>query len=164
MEFVIRSYARSLRLTGASLLIIAGFIPPLGGQGAQAARGNRAEEPGSSQENSSPDQKKENPLPIPPKSKIDTKHDWTAGSRTVHYTATAGTLLINDDHNKPSPAFSMSLTPKMAFPRNPVPSLSSATAALDRPASGCTWGRSRATHRLKPASSVEFGSERDSPH
>jgi len=32
---------------------------------------------------------------------VETKHDWTAGSRTVHYTATAGNLLINDDHDKP---------------------------------------------------------------
>jgi len=39
--------------------------------------------------------------PIPPETKSDTKHDWTVGSRTVHYTATAGTLLIKDDAEKP---------------------------------------------------------------
>lgn len=33
--------------------------------------------------------------------KVETKHDWTAGSRTVHYTATAGTLLIRDEEEKP---------------------------------------------------------------
>jgi carboxypeptidase C (cathepsin A) len=29
-----------------------------------------------------------------------TNHDWTAGGRTVHYTATAGNLLIRDDQDK----------------------------------------------------------------
>ena len=36
-------------------------------------------------------------LPIPPETKSETKHDWTAGARTVHYTATAGNLLIKDE-------------------------------------------------------------------
>ncbi len=38
-------------------------------------------------------------IPIPPETKSETKHDWT-GSRTVHYTATAGNLLIKDDNDK----------------------------------------------------------------
>jgi carboxypeptidase C (cathepsin A) len=40
-------------------------------------------------------------LPIPPETKSETKHDWTAGSRTVHYTATAGNLLVRDEKDKP---------------------------------------------------------------
>ena len=40
-------------------------------------------------------------LPIPPESHVDTKHDWTAGSRVVHYTASAGILLVNDEKEKP---------------------------------------------------------------
>jgi len=40
-------------------------------------------------------------LPIPPETKSETKHDWTAGSRAVHYTATAGTLLIHDEKDQP---------------------------------------------------------------
>src|SRR6202789_1210455 len=40
-------------------------------------------------------------LTIPPETKSVTKHDWTAGGRTVHYTATAGNLLIRNDDNKP---------------------------------------------------------------
>lgn len=40
-------------------------------------------------------------LPIPPETKSETKHDWTAGSRPVHYTATAGNLLIRDEKDKP---------------------------------------------------------------
>jgi carboxypeptidase C (cathepsin A) len=39
-------------------------------------------------------------VPIPQETSAVTKHDWTAGSRTVHYTATAGNLLIRDDQNK----------------------------------------------------------------
>ena len=37
---------------------------------------------------------------MPAETKVETKHDWTAGSRTVHYTATAGTLQIKDDEDK----------------------------------------------------------------
>jgi carboxypeptidase C (cathepsin A) len=44
------------------------------------------------------DKKKE--LPIPAEAKVETKHEWTAGSRPVHYTATAGTLYVNDEHDK----------------------------------------------------------------
>jgi carboxypeptidase C (cathepsin A) len=43
----------------------------------------------------------EGELPIIPETKSETKHDWTAGGRTVHYTATAGTLLINGDPGTP---------------------------------------------------------------
>jgi carboxypeptidase C (cathepsin A) len=44
--------------------------------------------------------KKDAPLPIPAETKSETKHDWAAGSRPVHYTATAGNLLIKDDEDK----------------------------------------------------------------
>ena len=40
--------------------------------------------------------------PIPPETNSVTKHDWTAGGHTIHYTATAGNLLIRDDENKPN--------------------------------------------------------------
>ena len=46
------------------------------------------------------DAKKDGALPIPAETKVETKHDWTAGSRPVHYTATAGTLQIKDDEEK----------------------------------------------------------------
>jgi carboxypeptidase C (cathepsin A) len=46
--------------------------------------------------------KKDSTLPIPPETKVQTQHDWTAGARPVHYTATAGTLLIRDEDNKPN--------------------------------------------------------------
>ena len=44
--------------------------------------------------------KKDGALPIPAETKVETKHDWTAGARPVHYTATAGTLQIKDDEEK----------------------------------------------------------------
>lgn len=43
----------------------------------------------------------EGELPIPPETKSETKHDWTVGPRPVHYTATAGTLLLNGDPGTP---------------------------------------------------------------
>ena len=41
-------------------------------------------------------------LPIPAETTSVTHHDWTAGTRPVHYTATAGNLLINDDEGHPN--------------------------------------------------------------
>jgi carboxypeptidase C (cathepsin A) len=49
-----------------------------------------------------PEQNKENTLPIPAETKSETQHTWTAGARPVHYTATAGNLLIRDDDNHPN--------------------------------------------------------------
>jgi carboxypeptidase C (cathepsin A) len=41
----------------------------------------------------------EGSVPIPPETTSVTKHDWTAGGKTIHYTATAGNLLLKDDKN-----------------------------------------------------------------
>jgi carboxypeptidase C (cathepsin A) len=41
-------------------------------------------------------------VPVPPESSSVTKHDWVAGGQTIHYTATAGNLLINDEKDKPN--------------------------------------------------------------
>jgi len=47
------------------------------------------------------DAKKDDPgTPIPPETSSVTKHDWTAGGQTIHYTATAGNLLLHDDQDK----------------------------------------------------------------
>jgi carboxypeptidase C (cathepsin A) len=59
-------------------------------------------EPGSSaRQTNETEQNKEGVLPIPPESKSETQHVWNAGGRTVHYTATAGNLLIRDENDKP---------------------------------------------------------------
>jgi carboxypeptidase C (cathepsin A) len=47
-----------------------------------------------------PPAKEEQGVPIPPETSSVTKHDWTAGGQTIHYTATAGNLLIRDDQDK----------------------------------------------------------------
>jgi carboxypeptidase C (cathepsin A) len=44
--------------------------------------------------------KEEANVPIPPETNSVTKHDWSAGGQTIHYTATAGNLLIRDDQDK----------------------------------------------------------------
>ena len=40
-------------------------------------------------------------IPVPPESTSVTKHDVTVGGQLIHYTATAGNLLIRDEHDKP---------------------------------------------------------------
>jgi carboxypeptidase C (cathepsin A) len=45
-------------------------------------------------------QKEEQAVPIPPETTSVTKHDWTAGGQTIHYTATAGNLLLHDEQDK----------------------------------------------------------------
>ena len=47
-----------------------------------------------------PPAKEEQGVPIPPETNSITKHDWTGGGQTIHYTATAGNLLIRDDQDK----------------------------------------------------------------
>ena len=44
----------------------------------------------------------EDTLPIPPETSSVTKHDWVAEGKTIHYTATAGNLLIRDAQDKPN--------------------------------------------------------------
>ncbi|HTD96032.1 MAG TPA: hypothetical protein VK627_03860, partial [Edaphobacter sp.] len=39
-------------------------------------------------------------VPVPPETNSMTKHDLTVGGQTIHYTATAGNLLIRDDQDK----------------------------------------------------------------
>ena len=63
----------------------------------------RNTEPGATANQATPpDQNKEPTLPIPPETKSETQHVWSAGARTVHYTATAGNLLIRDENDKPN--------------------------------------------------------------
>jgi carboxypeptidase C (cathepsin A) len=44
----------------------------------------------------------EQSIPIPPETSSVTKHDWSAGGRAIHYTATAGNLLIRDEKDHPN--------------------------------------------------------------
>ncbi len=45
---------------------------------------------------------KEGELPIPPEIAAVTKHQMQLGGRTIHYTATAGNLLLKDPQDKPN--------------------------------------------------------------
>ena len=44
---------------------------------------------------------KESGLPVPKENKFTTEHVWTAGGHNVHYTATAGNLIVKDENEKP---------------------------------------------------------------
>src|ERR1700722_16354334 len=44
--------------------------------------------------------KEEASVPVSAETSSVTKHEWAAGGRLVHYTATAGNLLIRDDQDK----------------------------------------------------------------
>jgi carboxypeptidase C (cathepsin A) len=100
----------ALRVGGVSALMLAGVMA-IGSTMAQTAhaqdarqRRNAEAAPDAAQTSQTDDKdkgdKKDGALPIPAETKVETKHDWTAGSRPVHYTATAGTLLIKDDDDK----------------------------------------------------------------
>jgi carboxypeptidase C (cathepsin A) len=41
----------------------------------------------------------ESSVPIPPETNSTTKHEWTGDGKTIHYTATAGNLLLKDEKN-----------------------------------------------------------------
>ena len=41
------------------------------------------------------------PIPVPKERAVSTQHSVTIGGQTIRYTATAGTILLRDKHNKP---------------------------------------------------------------
>jgi carboxypeptidase C (cathepsin A) len=63
----------------------------------QAPEGRQQQQRGTGE---TPPAREDQSIPIPPETNSVTKHDWTAGGQTVHYTATAGNLLIRDDQDK----------------------------------------------------------------
>ena len=70
------------------------------------ARNQAQSQPGQPQagarDDQHPDQHKENEsAPVPPEKPSVTHHDMTLGGKTLHYTATAGTLIIRDEEDKP---------------------------------------------------------------
>ena len=102
-----KGFFGALRVAGVSGLALAGSMTLMQvghAQDAPRQRRNAEAAPDAAQQDQKPEQKadqKDGALPIPPEAKVETKHDWTAGARAVHYTATAGTLLIKDDEDKP---------------------------------------------------------------
>jgi carboxypeptidase C (cathepsin A) len=51
------------------------------------------------------EEKKDNSATIPPETHSVTQHDLTLDGRTIHYMATAGTLLVRDNEDKPYGSF-----------------------------------------------------------
>ena len=63
---------------------------------------NQAQQPPPAQAQGSADQHKEaESLPVPPEKPSVTHHDISLGGRKLQYTATAGTLIIRDEEDKP---------------------------------------------------------------
>lgn len=69
---------------------------------AQDQRQHQDREPGATaRQGAEPEQNKENTLPVPPEKSSVTQHVWTAGGHSLHYTATAGNLLVQNEDEKP---------------------------------------------------------------
>lgn len=71
----------------------------LGSQGLAIAQEKRPDEPQKGDAKQHDNEKEQQPIP-PEKSSV-THHEITLGAKTIHYTATAGTLLIRDEEEKP---------------------------------------------------------------
>ena len=68
-----------------------------------AALSGAAQDANSQEKSGDPKSAKEDAgIPVPPETNSVTKHDITLGGQVIHYTATAGNLLIRDDHDKPN--------------------------------------------------------------
>ena len=81
-----RSSRRRLRLSASVFPLLALIVLTSVAQTAQrgARTGGEPQQP-------------EETVPIPPETSSTTKHDLAVGGKTVHYTATAGNLLIRDE-------------------------------------------------------------------
>jgi carboxypeptidase C (cathepsin A) len=84
-----------------SVLLVAGFgVAGISAQAPTTAarRANAGSEPGQAAGANG----NEETVPVPPETSSMTKHDWSGNGQTVHYTATAGNLLIRDEKDKPN--------------------------------------------------------------
>ena len=80
---------------------VMGLLLVSGSWAQEPARPRRTDEPATETHPANePEQGKEATQPIPPEKASVTQHVWSAGGRSVHYTATAGNLLIRDDNDK----------------------------------------------------------------
>jgi carboxypeptidase C (cathepsin A) len=67
---------------------------------AQAPESRQRESDQQQQKDQQP--KKDESIPVPPETNTPTKHDLTLNGKVLHYTATAGNLLLHDDQDKPN--------------------------------------------------------------
>lgn len=56
---------------------------------------------GGATESSAKGEKAEKTIAVPPETAAVTKHDWSAGGHTIHYTAAAGNLLLRNEKEEP---------------------------------------------------------------
>jgi carboxypeptidase C (cathepsin A) len=103
--FALASSVRHLCLAAAAASVV-GVGLCGGAQQPQRQQGQpprRSDEPAATAHTANePEQNDKNALPVPAETKSETQHVWSAGGRTVHYTATAGNLLIRDEEDKPN--------------------------------------------------------------
>ncbi len=69
-------------------------------QSNDARQPRNAEPGGDARQKGEPAQSAEGMLPIPPETSSVTKHELQVGGQTIHYTATAGNLLLRDEQDK----------------------------------------------------------------
>ena len=80
----------------------AGLSVVLGCSVLVGAYGLMAQAPKGEEKPAAKDGKEDAGIPGPPETNSMTKHDITVGGRLIHYTATAGNLLIHDEQGKPN--------------------------------------------------------------
>jgi carboxypeptidase C (cathepsin A) len=99
-RMMVRSKIREARVRFSTMMrvcAIAALVGVLGQQVWGQATEGRQRGSGEGQE-----KKDDAGVPIPPETSSVTKHDLSVGGQTIHYTATAGNLLIRDDQDKPN--------------------------------------------------------------
>ena len=79
-------------------LTFASAVPVVGAQDRPPAP---AAAPAPAAEHNAADKKDDKDAPIPPEKTVVTHHELALGGKTLKYTATAGTLLIRDEEDKP---------------------------------------------------------------
>lgn len=97
MQAKVRSFDlnEQMSLRSAAAMVLLTAVTTLGV--AQAPPDSRPKGP-----EEKPATKEDAGIPIPPEATSVTKHDLTVGGRAIHYTATAGNLLIRDEQDKPN--------------------------------------------------------------
>ena len=89
-------FERRLSAPGSLCLLIALAFPVV-----RAQDRPQAPAPAAANEHNASDKKDDNAAPIPPEKTVVTHHELALGGKTLKYTATAGTLLIRDEEDKP---------------------------------------------------------------
>jgi carboxypeptidase C (cathepsin A) len=124
---------RGFRLVVVSTLVVAGAMAlPLVAQGPEVQQKGAGEAA----------TKEEASIPIPPEATAVTKHDWSVSGQVIHYTATAGNLLIRDEQQKANASIFYVAYTQDGVDARTRPVTFSTMVGLARRRSGCIWDRS----------------------